>query len=141
MRFVIAFCIALTGALAANLTILGLLRPLVVDPARPLNALSAGPVSVFTTAGLIGATLVYASMRLLLRNPNGAFVVISVIILVLSLIPDYLIIGQTTGGFAGATWGSAIVLMLMHIAEAPIVVWALVKLWGRREASVNDKSI
>jgi hypothetical protein len=125
MRLTSAFLLAVVGSLAANLILLFLLRPLVIDPAMPLKALGAAPVTIFTVAGVVGATIVYALMRRWLVAPNKAFVALSIVVLLLSFVPDYLIIGQTTGRFAGGNEGSAFVLMLMHVVTAIIVVWAL----------------
>ena len=83
------------------------------------------PVATFTVAGVVGATIVYALMRWWLVAPNKAFVALSIVVLLLSFIPDYLVIGQTTGRFAGGNGGSALVLMLMHVVTATIVVWTL----------------
>jgi hypothetical protein len=60
------------------------------------------------------------------------FFITAVIVLVLSFIPDLLIIGQTTGPFAGGTLPAALVLMCMHVAAAVITVWSLTRLWGPR---------
>ena len=125
MRLTLAFLLAVVGSLAANLILLFLLRPLVIDPAMPLEALGVAPVATFTVAGVVGATIVYALMRRWLVAPNRAFVALAIVVLLLSFIPDYLIIGQTTGRFAGGNGGSALVLMLMHVVTAIIVVWAL----------------
>jgi hypothetical protein len=125
MRLTSAFGLAVAGSLAANLILLFLLRPLVINPAMPLVALGVAPVAIFTVAGVIGATIVYALMRWRLVAPKKAFVALSIVVLLLSFIPDYLIIGQTAGRFAGGNGGSAFVLMLMHVVTATIVVWAL----------------
>src|SRR5580658_6785546 len=125
MRLTLAFLLAVVGSLAANLILLFLLRPLVIDPAMPLEALGVAPVATFTVAGVVGATIVYALMRRWLVAPNRAFVALAIVVLLLSFIPDYLIIGQTTGRFAGGNGGSALVLMLMHVVTAIIVVRAL----------------
>jgi Family of unknown function (DUF6069) len=135
MMFIKGFLAALVGSVAANLIALFLLRPLVVDPAMPLHALSVGPVAMLTAIGAIGATIVYAILRALLVHPNKPFIWISAAVLVLSFIPDYLIIGQTTGMFAGGSWPNAAALMFMHIVAAIIIVWSLVWLWGGRQQS------
>jgi hypothetical protein len=132
MHFLKGFSTALIGAVAVNLIILFLFRPFVTNSAMPLHALSVGPVTMLTVLGVIAATIVYALMRLLLANPNVPFVWLSGIVLLISFIPDYQIIGQTTGMFAGGTISSALTLMLMHLAAAVIIVWSLVKLWGER---------
>ncbi len=138
MRFLQAFFLALIGSIVANLAILFVLRPFVINSAMPLHALSVGPVIMLTTIGVLGATLVYAFGRLVIRNINTPFIWISVVVLLVSFIPDYLIIGVTTGAFAGGSVPTAATLALMHIVSAVIIVWSLTKLWGpRMTASVT----
>ena len=133
MGFLKGFLIALVGSVAVNLVLLLVARPLVIDPAMPLNALSIGPVLSFTIAGVIGATAVYAIMRATMRDPDRVFLWTASVVLLLSFIPDILIIGQTTGMFAGGNLPSAILLMSMHVATAGTVVLCLTRLWGRRQ--------
>lgn len=130
MQFLKAFVTALVTSVVANIVLLYALSSMVVDPAMPLHALSIGPVVGLTTFGVIGATVVYALMRSFMYNPNSAFIWVSAVVLVVSFVPDYLIIGQTTGPFAGGSWPSALVLMLMHVVSAVLIVWSLVKIWG-----------
>jgi hypothetical protein len=132
MKFLKSFLLALIGSIVANLILLFVLKPFVINPAMPLHSLSVGPVAALTAIGTIGATIVYAILRAFMARPNKAFIWLSVIVLLISLIPDYLIIGSTTGPFAGATLPSALTLMLMHVAAALIIVWSLVKVWGAR---------
>ena len=133
MKFLKSFFVALFGAVIANLIILFALKSLVINPAMPLHALSVGPVVGLTVIGTIGATIVYAIMRAFLARPQKPFIWIAVIVFLLSLIPDYLIIGQTTGPFAGGNVPSALTLMLMHLAAAIIIVASLVKIWGAKK--------
>lgn len=134
-RFVKSFVAALVGSVVVNLIILYVLKPFVVNPSMPLHALSAGPVTMLTVAGVLGAFIVYAILRAFLYKPNTAFIWISVIVLLISFIPDYKIIGDTTGMFAGGTVASALTLALMHVAAAFIIVWSLIELWGGRMTS------
>jgi len=139
MSFIKAFLTALIGSVAVNLLILVLFRPIVINPAMPLHALSVGPVAMLTTIGIIGAMIVYAIMRALLAHPARVFVWTAVVVLIVSFIPDYLIIGETSGMFAGGTLGSALVLASMHIVAAIITVWSLVKLWPGRHDVVSTR--
>lgn len=132
MKFLKAFVVAVVGAVVANLIVLFVVGPMVIDPAMPLHSLSVGPVAMLTIIGTIGATIVYAIMRSFMTRPQKAFIWLSVVVLLLSFIPDYLIIGSTTGPFAGATLPSALTLMLMHVVAAIIIVTSLVKLWGAK---------
>ena len=123
----------LVGAVVANLIILFVLGPVVQNPAMPLHELSVPTVAVLSIFGAIGAIIVYAIMRAFLKSPNKPFVWLSIVVLLLSFIPDYMIIGMTTGPFAGGSVPTALVLALMHVVEAIILVWSLVKLWGARK--------
>jgi hypothetical protein len=76
-----------------------------------------------------------------MKNPNTAFIWISVIVLLVSFVPDYMVIGMTTGPFAGGNLGSALTLALMHVVEAVIVVYALIKIWGGRTPKVAPPSV
>jgi hypothetical protein len=138
MTFIKSFLAALIGSVVANLILLFVLKPFVINPAMPLHSLSVMPVAMLTTIGVIIATIVYAIMRAIMARPQKAFIDISVIVLLLSFIPDYLIIGQTTGPFVGATLTSALTLMLMHIIAAVIIVLSLVKIWGARTPKVTQ---
>jgi hypothetical protein len=60
MRFIQGFLVALLGSVIANLVILYVLKPFVINPSMPLHALSIGPVAMLTVAGVLGATIVYA---------------------------------------------------------------------------------
>lgn len=124
-----AFLIAAVGASVANLIVLTILRPMVVDPAMPLGSLAIAPVVTLTVIGTIAAAVVYAVVRKLSSNPRKTFIWISIVALVVSLIPDYAIKGMTTGHFAGATMGAVLTLMLMHVVAALIVVWAFLRYW------------
>lgn len=132
MRVVRAFTVATAGSVVANLLLLFAVRPFVIDPAMPLEILSVGAITLFTIGGAVGAAIVYAVMRRMLARPDRPFAIVSVVVLLASFVPDYLIIGETTGTFAGTNTGSALLLMLMHAVEAAIVVPCLIRLWGRR---------
>lgn len=129
-----SFLTALIGSLIVNLVLLFVLRPLVIDPSMPLNALSIGPVASFTIMGVVGATIVYALLRRLMVDPNPVFLWIALVVLLFSFIPDVTVIGKTEGMFAGGSVATASVLALMHVATGAIVVLALTRLWGRRAA-------
>lgn len=135
MKFLKAFLAALIGSVAANVAVISVLGPLVNNPANPIMALTPSAVAIFTTAGAIGATIVYAIMRALMARPQKAFVWVSAVVLIASFIPDYMIIGQSTGPFAGTTLSGGLVLMLLHVIAAVIIVLALVKIWGSKGVS------
>jgi hypothetical protein len=131
MKIALTILAAMIASVVANLVLLFSLRPLVINPAMPFVILSAAPVTIFTIGGVLAATAVYALMRQFLAQPNRPFVVLSGVVLILSFIPDYRIIRNTTEPmFAGANWGCVLVLMLIVVAV--IVVWTLTTRWGSR---------
>jgi hypothetical protein len=73
---------------------------------------------------------VYAIIRACTMRPNMMFIWISIVVLLLSFIPDYMVIGVTSGPFAGGTVPAALTLALMHVATAAIVLYSMTKLWG-----------
>ena len=119
---------AIGGSTVANLIALYLLRPFVIDQVHPLHALSMGPVATLTVVGALAAIIVYAILRRFLVHPNKTFVVISILVFLISLVPDYLILGSTNPLFAGANTASVGLLMLMHAIAAVAIVFPLVKL-------------
>lgn len=132
MRFLKAFGAALAGSVVINLILVNLLRSQVIDPNRPLEILANSPITIFTIGGVVGATIVYATMRRLMVKPDRAYTIVAAVVLVLSFIPDAMIVGETSGTFSGATWPSAFLLMFLHVTTAVMSVWALTKLWGSR---------
>jgi hypothetical protein len=114
-------------SIIVNLIVLFVLKPFVAGP-TPLMALNVMPVAMLTFIGTVGAVLVYALMRALMKNPNRTFIAISVIVFLLSLIPDYMLLGSTNHFGAGATVASVATLMLMHAVAGIIIVWSLLTL-------------
>lgn len=94
-----------------------------VGIAPELDALTYGPVTLFTTLGVVGATITYGALTRIATNPDRLFVVVAAIILVLSLIPDFTVIPDQPGGslVAGAILG------VMHVTTAVICVGVLTR--------------
>jgi hypothetical protein len=98
-----------------------LLRP---DPAfMPLNLL---PPIVFTIVGVLGAVIVYALVGRFARNPEPLFRRIALVTLLVSFVPDILML--ITGFNPGTTLANVIVLMLMHVVAWAITVGLLIRL-------------
>lgn len=92
---------------------------------RPLTV---PPVVFLSTAGAVGALVVYQGFRRYIDRPDHYFVRVAAVVLVLSFLPD---IGLLVGDPA-ATVAGVVVLMLMHVVVAITSVWALVY-WNRVE--------
>jgi len=108
VNVVIAF-VAITAGVAPNL-----------DP------LSYGPVLLFTTLGVAGATVVYALLDRFVANADRTFTLLAAGVLVLSWIPDALFVLAMPGGTAAG----AITLAAMHLTTAAVAVAALTSRFG-----------
>jgi hypothetical protein len=97
------------------------LRP---DPA--FMPLTLPPPIIFTVVGVLGAVIVYALIARFARNPNPLFRRVALVTLVVSLVPDILML--ITGFNPGTTLGNVLVLMLMHVVTWAISVEMLTRL-------------
>ena len=117
---------ALVAALAATLVVRSLaLAALAIPPEFPPLA---GPVPtiVFTVAGAVGATAVLAAIRRRSERPARLFRRVALLTLLASFVPDlWLLTDAAAAAFPGATPAGVGTLMVMHLAAAAAIVWAL----------------
>ena len=119
--------VAAVAASLANLALMFFTKPSLglPDTFGPLNTV---PIILWSFIGAFGAIGVYALIRRFSATPNRTFVIVAVIVLVLSFIPDLAIRGVTTGPFGGATAGAIATLMVMHVISFAIIVPLLSRL-------------
>jgi hypothetical protein len=120
------------GALAANFVVLYFTKSL----APELMALSPGPVTFWTVMGAVGATLVFALLRRLSRNPDLAFLIVAIVALLISFIPDWWVWETKPPMFKGVTLGGIYALMAMHVVAAVIITGVLLR--SRRPATLRE---
>ncbi|GAB4423985.1 MAG: hypothetical protein OHK0015_02220 [Chloroflexi bacterium OHK40] len=129
-KLLIAGLVALVGSVIGNLLVrviaVALLRP---DPA--FLPLGWGPPIVFTVIGVVGAIGVYALLGRFASRPITLFRRVALVVLLISMIPDLLLIANPAG-MPGATTGNVIALMVMHVVAWYITVEALTRLAGER---------
>jgi hypothetical protein len=73
---------------------------------------------IFTSVLAIGAVLVYAALLRYARNPVRTFTIVSAVVLVLSVIPDFTMIPSEPATSNAQT----AVLVLMHVVAAAVIV-------------------
>lgn len=106
-------------SVVANLVVLqAVLVPELVQQFEPLNV---GPVAIFSVLGAVGATVAYAVVDRLSETPDRTFVVVAVVVLLLSFVPDILMLQADPA----ATVPAAGVLMFMHVVVAAACVASL----------------
>jgi len=80
-----------------------------------------GPIALWTTLGVVGATAVYYFLTKRSETPNRSFTLIAVVVLVLSFLPDV--------GLAlfvdDVTTSEAVSLMVLHVPPAVICIAVL----------------
>ena len=92
--------------------------------ARFVPLANVGGAIIFTLVPAIGAVLLYALLARFSGNPARIFTMIAVVVLVLSVIPDFMYIPTVPG----ATGGQTAMLILMHIVAAGVIVSMLTTL-------------
>lgn len=95
---------------------------------------SPGPTIFFTAVGALGAIGVFAILRRVSQRPERLFRRIAVAVLLVSFLPDLLLLSDgAAGAFPAATPTGVAVLMVMHIVAATMIVGFLTAT-GPREA-------
>jgi len=83
-------------------------------------------ISIFLTVVLCtAAVVVYALVARFAKNPVRTYIIISVVFLFISFIPD---IAVASAPMLGAGWPYSITLMIMHVVAGFITVYMLIKL-------------
>jgi hypothetical protein len=94
------------------------------------SPLGTGTIGLFTFVGALGAVIVFALLGRFAQRPIHLFRIAAVIVLMLSLIPDILLLVQPV--FPSTTLAGVAVLMLLHIVTAAICVSMLTTLGHAR---------
>ncbi len=120
------------GAVAANLVVraAGLAAFDVPGEFEPLA--TAGPTVFLTVVGVAAGLGVAVAVRKRSARPVPLFQRIVVVALLVSLVPDLLML--TDGGaaaFPGATVAAVVILMVQHVAAAAVVLWSVTGWPGR----------
>jgi hypothetical protein len=83
-------------------------------------------ISILLTVVLCtAAVVVYALVARFAKNPIRTYIIISVVFLFISFIPD---IAVASAPMPGAGWPYSITLMIMHVVAGFITVYMLIKL-------------
>ena len=80
---------------------------------------------VLTVILCTAAVIVYALVGRFAKNPVRTYIIISVVFLVISFLPD---VAAVSMPMPGAGWPYSITLMIMHVVAGFITVYMLIKL-------------
>ncbi len=72
----------------------------------------------------IPAVLTYAALVRFTGNPVRTFSILSLVLLIVSIIPDL----SSVPSMEGASNGQTAILILMHVVAASVIVWMLTNL-------------
>jgi hypothetical protein len=131
-RALMASGITIVASIVANLIVrwVGMLI-LPVDPSfMPLATWQ--PTVIFTTMFLVLATIVFLVINAFTANPPRVFNIVAFVALLLSLVPDFmLLINPTAMPMGTPTFGAVLILVVQHIVAYLITVWAFTK-WAQQ---------
>jgi hypothetical protein len=113
---------AVIGVLIVRAIAMAILPP----PYAPGLAMIMVPITL-TVVFCTGGVIVFALVDRFAKNPIRTFIIISIVFLFISFLPD-LAVPTMGASMPGATWGYAIALMVMHIVAGFITVFMLIKL-------------
>jgi hypothetical protein len=117
--------LAIVAATLANV-LLQQIAVAVLNPDPAFLPLTLLPPIIFTVVGVLGAVIVYALVGRFTRTPEPLFRRIALVTLVVSFIPDILML--ITGFNPGTTAANVAVLLLMHVIAWAITVELLTRL-------------
>ena len=127
LRLWLVGLLAIIASVAANV-LLRLLAVATLDISPDFEPLSSyGDIISLTAFGVLGAVIVFALLARFARWPILMFKRIAVVALVLSLVPDFLLL---VASVPGATAISVGVLMVMHVVAWAISIGMLITLAG-----------
>ena len=127
LRLWLVGLLAIITSVVANLLV-RLLAMATLDISPDFELLSSyGTIISLTAFGVLGAVIVFALLARFARRPILMFKRIAVVALVLSLVPDFLLL---VASVPGATAVSVGVLMVMHVVAWTISVGMLTTLAG-----------
>lgn len=131
-RIMLAGGVAILGSVIANLIVYWLGRMVAQPNPDFLPLASPIPTIMFTTLSLVIATAVYAVINAFSRNPVRVWTIVAWIALIVSLIPDILMIVNPASFPMGTpTVPAALVLIVMHFVAFAITMWAFTK-WAHQ---------
>ncbi|GAB4210266.1 MAG: hypothetical protein OHK0022_43020 [Roseiflexaceae bacterium] len=117
--------LAIVASVVANLLLLLVLRALVPTPA-PFPPFDFFPVALFTTIGVAAGVAVYAVLSRFVADASRLFVIIGVIALILSCIPNVMLALDPSGApFPGAIPAGFWALIALHFPPAFFCIWLL----------------
>lgn len=118
--------LAIVIAVVANLIVRAVALPFIEVPPEFLPVSVIYPTIIFTAGGVLAAVIVFAIVGRFTRQPARVYTIIAVIALLLSLIPDIMmLVDPASVPFPGANLGNVTVLMVQHVVAAIIAVWML----------------
>ena len=131
-RIALAGLIAIAASVIVNVVIWWLGSMLVNPPADFMPLAGPGPTVIFTVIFLVGATIVYAIINALSKNPARMFTIVATVVLVLGFIPDLMmLIAPESMPMGTPTLPAILVLITMHFAAYAITLWIFTR-WAPR---------
>jgi hypothetical protein len=117
--------VAVAASVAINLVARLIALAILPIPADNYQLGTAGPTATLTICGAIGAIAVFAVVRRRAHRAATVFTRIAAVVLLVSFIPDVLLLTHHT---KGTTLVSVMVLMFLHVVAAVTITTTLIRL-------------
>ncbi|MBV9787261.1 MAG: hypothetical protein JOZ51_03745 [Chloroflexi bacterium] len=123
-RYALVGIATIVAAVLANLVVYYIGSAIVgYNPDFVVLSTNGGTI-IFTLVPAIVAVLLYAILLRFTRQPERIFTIISVIVFIVTLIPDFTYIPSVPGSSNPQT----AILVIMHVVAAVVITWMLTKL-------------
>jgi uncharacterized membrane protein YozB (DUF420 family) len=123
--------VAIVAAVVANLVALVIVRA-VTDLPSNFPPLQFGPIAIFTAIGVALGVIVFAIISRAARQPARTFRIVALIALLVSLVPNILLmINPTAAPVPGGSTPAFGMLMIFHVIAALVSVPVLMSLLRR----------
>ncbi len=119
--------LAIVLSVVANLLVRIIAFALLPIPAE-FPPLGWAPPILFTVIGVLAAFIVFAVLARTSRRPVQVFRIVALVALLLSLIPDLLILMNPSPALPGTTVAGVVTLMLMHMVAWTITITLIARL-------------
>ncbi len=125
--------LAVLGSVAGNGLVWAIAQAVIPISPEFMPLTTVGPTIFFTGVGALGAVGAFALVGRLAKQPRPAFQIVAAIALLISLIPDVMLIAAPAGApFQGITVPQVLVLMVMHVVAYGICVYVLTRFGMQR---------
>lgn len=125
--------LAVLGSVAGNGLVWAITQAIIPISPEFMPLATVGPTIFLTAVGALGAVGAFALVGRLAKQPRPVFQTVAAVALLVSLIPDVMLIVAPAGApFQGITVPQVLALMVMHVVAYGLCVYVLTRFGMQR---------